>query len=85
MPINASWSMSLQCFIYRCERFVIVQHLSLVGFVVIVVISLTLRMPRYRCVSEVFDYPCVVTVWKREKAERALNCHEASEGNIPFV
>ena len=48
--------------------------MSLVGFVVIVVISLTLWMHWYRCVSEAIDYPCVVTVCKREKAERAHNC-----------
>jgi len=77
--------MSLQCFIYICERFVFYQHMSLVGFVVIVVISLTLWMHWYRCVSEAIDYPCVVTVCKREKAERAHNCREVSEGNTPFV
>ena len=48
-------------------------YLSLVGFVVIVVLSLTLRMPRYRCVRVVFDYPCVVIVCKREKVKHMHN------------
>jgi hypothetical protein len=49
MPINALWSMS-SCML--CLH-MFAQHVVLVGFVVIVVISLTLWMLRYRC-----DYTC---------------------------
>jgi hypothetical protein len=41
-----------------------VQHVVLVGFMEIVVISLTLWMLWYWCVSEVVDYRCVMKVYK---------------------
>jgi quinol-cytochrome oxidoreductase complex cytochrome b subunit len=45
MPIDASLSMSLQMLCLH----MFAQHVVLVGFVVIVVINLTLWMLRYRC------------------------------------
>jgi hypothetical protein len=45
MPINALWSMSLRMLYLH----MFAQHVVLVGFVVIVVISLALWMLRYRC------------------------------------
>jgi hypothetical protein len=45
MPINALWSMSSRMLCLH----MFAQHVVLVGFVVIVVISLTLWMLRYRC------------------------------------
>jgi hypothetical protein len=45
MQINALWSVSSR--MLRLHMFA--QHVALVGFVVIVVISLTLWMLKYRC------------------------------------
>jgi hypothetical protein len=45
MPSNALWSMSSRMLYLH----MFVQHVVLVGFVVIVVISLTLWMLRHRC------------------------------------
>jgi hypothetical protein len=45
MLINASWSMSLQMLCLH----MFAQHVVLIGFVVVVVINLTLWMLRYRC------------------------------------
>ena len=48
MSIDALWSMSSQVL----YLYMFAQHVILVGFVVIVVISQTLWMLRYICVSE---------------------------------
>jgi hypothetical protein len=55
MPINALWSMSSRMLCLH----MFAQHVALVGFVVIVVIGLTLCMLRYRC-----DYTrkCLITL-----------------------
>jgi hypothetical protein len=45
MPFDASWYMSLQ----KLCLHMFAQHMVLVGFVVIMVIKLTLWMLRYRC------------------------------------
>jgi hypothetical protein len=54
MPINALWSMS-SCML--CLH-MFVKHVVLVEFVVIVVISLTLWMLRYRCG---YTWKCLIT------------------------
>jgi hypothetical protein len=52
MPINALWSMSSRMLCLH----MFAQHVVLIGFVVIVVISLTLLMLRRRLYVKVFDY-----------------------------
>jgi quinol-cytochrome oxidoreductase complex cytochrome b subunit len=55
MPINALWSMSSRMLCLR----MFAQHVVLVGFVVIVVISLTLWMLRHRCS---YTCKCLITL-----------------------
>jgi hypothetical protein len=55
MPINALWSMS-SCML--CLH-MFVQHVVSLGFVVIVVISLNLKMLRYRCS---YTRKCLITL-----------------------